>query len=197
MLMDIYNRLNSVFTHPTAPCFRTSTFYHVSQKIIQPVNTTFELEAVINTLDEEKKLNNWQPHEYFNATKQEILHIVNTYNKKKKGGKDFHKYLKIMENKLIHDLKIKVDQCHDTPKQSWFDLNRSLWRNLALLRDLHDFICGRDKKHHIRTDDCRRFIPGIIKLFNKNIVINPVYRILTGCKKPNKFIHPLFIQFNN
>lgn len=98
--------------------------------------------------------------------------------------------------KLIHNLKFKVNQCYSIPERSWFELNKSLWCNLALLRDLHDFICGRDEKHHIRTDDCRRFIPGIIKLFNENIVIKPVYRILYNKKKSNKFTHSLFLQFN-
>lgn len=220
ILMGIYNKLSNNFISDFVISFPTISYPFSTPSIhtpinpatcsvpinpatcitnrtnIQPIDNTYKQKFEITRLSKKTQLKKWTPHEFFNASEKEIVQVIKTYYDTQKKEKNFYEYFKNMEKKLIYNLKLKVNQCYNIPEKSWFELNKSLWRNLALLRDLHDFICGRDKKHHIRTDDCRRFIPGIIKLFNENIVINPVYRILYNKKNENKFTHPLFLQFN-
>ena len=70
------------------------------------------------------------------------------------------------------------------------------WRLLAFLRDYHDYRCGRDGKHRIRTDDCIRFISSIKRYIKSSHLNNTVYRILHGRNPDLLFKHPMFVQFN-
>ena len=146
----------------------------------------------------DKTIYKWKPHEYFNATQDEVNEIINFITKMKWSKTDFHKYFKQYENNLINKVKDIINKSHkenNVIQHSCFEELRNEWRKLALMRDFHDYVCGRDDTHHIRTDDCRRFINGIQKILNSNIYIKPVYRLLSD-KQTKKFTHPKFTRFN-
>ena len=144
----------------------------------------------------------WQPSSTFNATPAEIhtvreIGITENWNKTA-----FHGYFKTIETNLLIQFRNYANehfeaQTHmpDYINDEWFVENAGKWKLLALLRDFHDHMCNRDKKHYIRTDDCRRFIPCIIRGIDSGVFAMPVHRLLNGDTAPRKFTHPWFLQF--
>jgi hypothetical protein len=140
------------------------------------------------------KANCWVPHRDFKATSDEIHNVLLYTNQWCKNK--FHKYIKTVESQLLSNFRNMMNNCHISISKPNWDLIKKRWRKLALFRDFHDYMCGRDRKHYIRTDDCRRFVLGITKGLESNEFIKPVHRLLNGENAPRKFIHPLFIDFN-
>ena len=141
---------------------------------------------------------NWDPPDYFNISDDEILYIFDIISKIKWSKYNFHAYFKKIEEKLL------IEFCNITNKYMYdiYNINYYLddqdkkWRLLAFLRDYHDYRCGRDGKHRIRTDDCIRFIYSIKRYIKNSNLNNTVYRILRGRNPDLLFKHPLFVQFN-
>jgi hypothetical protein len=140
----------------------------------------------------------WVPHLHLNVSiyeKKYIWGFIQTIGWSKNA---FHKYFKNIEKELLENLRNilnNLDNSKTLPVQ-WKLQMKNQWRMLAIFRDFHDFMCGRDEKHYIRTDDCRRFMIGIEKGLEKKNFIKPVHRILCGENAPKKFMHSLFKQFN-
>lgn len=83
----------------------------------------------------------------------------------------------------------------------WYESMSYVWKKLALMRDFHDHMCGRDKKHETRIKACYNFLPTVkytmehldeIKRLSNTIPI-----ILRTKNVKYTFIHPVFEQFNN
>jgi hypothetical protein len=144
-----------------------------------------------------KKSQSWIPHKDFKATSDEIdgvLEYADQWSKNK-----FHKYFKTIESHLLTNFRNTINQCYKRCKlleTEWISTTQMQWRILALFRDFHDYMCGRDHKHYIRTDDCRRFVLGITKGLKSKKFIKPVRRLLSGENAPRNFTHPLFVEFN-
>jgi predicted transcriptional regulator len=146
------------------------------------------------------KIARWQPSRYIKATNVEIKHIHTTIKKISWSKDAFHKYFKGVENALLCEFRDAINTCYlnqITIPDEWVANTTHQWRTLALIRDFHDYMCGRDKKHYIRTDDCRRFISCAMRGMSSNSFPKPVYRLLCGDSAPRKFIHPQFIKFNS
>lgn len=145
-----------------------------------------------------KKAENWTPHKDFKATYKEIDDVLRYADQW--GKNTFHRQFKNTESGLLSNFRNMINQCYlrqcTSPFRCWLLTNPSQWRTLALLRDFHDYMCGRDYKHYIRTDDCRRFVMGITKGLGKEKFIKPVHRLLSGENAPRRFTHPLFVAFN-
>jgi hypothetical protein len=135
----------------------------------------------------------WKPPRTFNAKQSEINQIIATKQCKNWDSRMFHRYFKRREIKCLRKFK-KIINTKITLKLI-NEMNHE-WRYLGLMRDFHDHMCGRDAKHHIRTDDCRRFIPCVIKGLNSGNFARPVHRLLTGATSPLGFTHSKFKQFN-
>jgi hypothetical protein len=146
------------------------------------------------------KINDWVP---------DISFIHNTYlitkikdNIKEWYNKPFYLYLKNIEETILIKFRETINKIHadnSNRDQTFNILNKlnDIWVYLALLRDFHDFMCGRDVKHYIRTDDCRRFIKCIINgMYYNTTFAKPVYRLLEGDYAPKKFKHKRFLIFN-
>jgi hypothetical protein len=150
-----------------------------------------------------KKIQNWQPPILFNATPFEINCVKEIGIVEKWDKTTFHMYFKSMEKHLLLQFRDYINehyysQTHlpDYVNDIWFMKNDIKWKMIALMRDFHDYMCNRDKKHYIRTDDCRRFISCVISGVESGIFPMPVHRLLKGDTAPFKFIHPLFTQFS-
>jgi hypothetical protein len=162
-----------------------------------------------------KKIKMWYPNNLFNATEEEIkytkslgLFLItnNTPTKQdvlnihivKWDNKIIHKYFKNIEKQLIIKLCYGINNMgyHNDkiPTKLLIYMNYQ-WRMLALLRDMHDYICERDSTHHVRTDDCRRFMRCLVKGLETNKFAKPVHRILNNIPQL-QFTHPIFIRFN-
>jgi hypothetical protein len=146
------------------------------------------------------QINDWVP---------DISFIHNTYlitkikdNIKEWSNKTFYLYLKNIEEMALIEFKETINKIHtnDGDQDQTFNMLNKLndrWVYLALLRDFHDFMCGRDVKHYIRTDDCRRFIKCVINgMYYNTTFAKPVYRLLEGDYAPKKFKHKRFLIFN-
>lgn len=145
-----------------------------------------------------EKMYLWVPYPYLNVNIYEKKYVWEFVKTLGWSNHTFHKYFKNIEKKLLENLRNEVNNLNNSqtlPIQWKLHMKRQ-WRMLSIFRDFHDFICGRDEKHFIRTDDCRRFMNGIEKGMIENHFIKPVHRILRGENSPKKFIHPLFKQFN-
>lgn len=150
------------------------------------------------SLDMVSKINKWNPLEVFMATDIEVIEtreIIKSINWSKK---ETHLQFKKVEKSLLIHFRNYINSCrrlNHIPVEQLIEINTQ-WRRLALVRDLHDYLCGRDKKHHIRTDDCRRFISCVIKGLHMSEFSKPVARLLCGENAPREFTHPAFVQFN-
>lgn len=146
------------------------------------------------------KIRDWVPHARLKATSSEIYYITNYAAQNGWYKKTFHIYFKNMEKELLKNVRNTINIMHVINIKKiatvWFVYMKKQWHMISLFRDFHDFMCGRDKKHYIRTDDCHRFINGLEKGLVESKFIKPVHRILCGENAPKKFIHPLFTQFN-
>lgn len=145
------------------------------------------------------KIIQWKPNKDFKANPDEIEYILNIAVEIKWRKSNFHHYFKNIEAKFLENFRDTVNQSYlnDTPiPTEWINYMKFQWRMLALLRDFHDFMCGRDKKHYIRTDDCRRFLSCASRGLIDTKFSKPVHRLLCGENAPQKFIHPKFLQFN-
>lgn len=146
------------------------------------------------------KIYTWKPHRTLNATCDEIQYIWDFAKQVGWNKITFHKYFKNVEKTLLENVRNTINMLHEqnsnTIPEKWFEYMKIQWHMVSLFRDFHDFMCGRDKKHYIRTDDCRRFMSGIEKGLNTLKFIKPVHRVLCGENAPKKFTHPLFTQFN-
>jgi len=112
----------------------------------------------------------------------------------------FHAYFKNIEKVLLKNFCHTINKCHKnktTLPNWWIEHTNRQWRMLALIRDFHDHMCGRDRKHHIRTDDCRRFIPCVMQGLLLKTFSKPVHRLLSGENAPREFTHPQFVKFNS
>ena len=153
----------------------------------------------------------WHPHKDFKVTQYEIEYIKKYINYIKTISCDktkhsiqwekrmIHAYFKNVEQDLLINFRDKINMCYiykETISEEWIDDMKYQWRMLALLRDLHDHMCGRDATHHIRTDDCRRFMKCALNGINNKHFSKPVHRLLCGENAPLQFKHPLFTQFN-
>jgi hypothetical protein len=150
-----------------------------------------------------QKINEWVPNDLLNANETEKRNIINFIKKYGWSKLSLHTYFKNMEIILLTNMQNTLNSIFYVDKFKEIDILNNYWneielqwKTIALLRDFHDHMCGRDKNHHIRTDDCNRFIHGIKKGINTHKFIKPVYRILNGCEKSFSFKHPLFKQFN-
>jgi hypothetical protein len=145
-------------------------------------------------------MNAWKPCNLLNVGRQERLDILYSIKQMVLTPNEFHDQFKEIEKKLLIHTRDYINNIHEykiyTLCDNWVAYMKSRWRMVAIFRDFHDFICGRDSKHYIRTDDCRRFMLGVINGINTKTFIKPVYRLLCGNTAPNKFKHPLFIKFN-
>jgi hypothetical protein len=144
-----------------------------------------------------KNSKGWTPHKDFDASNKEIAYVLHVT--KQLCGNKLHKYFKTVESCLLSTFRDMMNNIHEHHKLQELDYiltTQKQWRLLALLRDFHDYMCGRDIKHYIRTDDCRRFVVGVSKGLKSNKFIKPVYRLLDGENAPRNFTHPLFIIFN-
>lgn len=146
------------------------------------------------------KIDHWHPHQDFNATSAEILHVHNTIRVIDWSKKTFHSYVKSIETLLLGNFRDVINKCHTnktTIPPCWIEHTSYQWRMLALVRDFHDHMCGRDQTHYIRTDDCRRFLTCVLRGLHLKSFPKPVHRLLGGENAPRKFIHPRFIRFNS
>jgi hypothetical protein len=148
--------------------------------------------------EHEEKMYLWTPYSCLNINIHEKKYVWEFVQTMGWSKNIFHKYFKNIEEKLLENLRNVVNNLVNskTLPVQWKLQMKSQWRMMAIFRDFHDFMCGRDKKHYIRTDDCRRFMVGIEKGIEKKHFIKPVHRILCGENAPKKFIHSLFKQFN-
>lgn len=140
----------------------------------------------------------WDPYSCLNVSDAEKIYVWNFINQPGWTKNTFHKYFKNIEKILLENLRDMINNLGNSkslPKQ-WESQMSKQWRMVSIFRDFHDFMCGRDKKHYIRTDDCRRFIRGIGKGLKNKKFIKPVHRILCGENAPKQFTHALFKQFN-
>jgi hypothetical protein len=153
-----------------------------------------------------KDINDWKPYYLLNTSDDNRLIIINYIKKVGWSRNKFHDYFKRIEELLllkIQDMininlgsyEVNSPKKNKKIKNFWCDMELQ-WEAIALLRDFHDYMCGRDKKHNIRTDDCYRFIHGIRNGIATKKFIKPVCRILCGETSSRKFTHPLFTQFN-
>jgi hypothetical protein len=163
-------------------------------------------DTLMNTMDFNKKINEWYPYYLLHSTECDRMNIINYIKNIGWSKYEFHKYFKEVEELLLFNIQSMINSCDNSHEEKSHEENVKIrkfwytmelhWKVLALLRDFHDYMCGRDKKHNIRTDDCHRFIRGIRIGLSTKKFIKPVCRILCGESSPRKFTHPLFIQFN-
>ena len=149
-------------------------------------------------METKEKMYLWVPYQCLNVNICEKNYVW-TFVKNTGWSKNiFHNYFKNIEKILLENLRNVVNSIDNTKHlpEEWKSQMESQWHMVAIFRDFHDFMCGRDEKHYIRTDDCRRFMGGIEQGLKKKQFIKPVHRILCGENAPKKFIHSLFKQFN-
>lgn len=144
------------------------------------------------------KSQDWVPHTDFKSNHAEINDVLLYTDQWCKN--EFHQYIKTVESHLLSSFRDMMNKCYNKqreyPKPDWILTTQEKWRSLALFRDFHDYMCGRDHKHYIRTDDCRRFVLGITRGLKSNNFIKPVHRLLNGESAPRAFTHPAFVVFN-
>ena len=177
---------------------------HTLKQVIG-IGTTAEPESVERATEDSPSgisvIRNWLSESCLSLTKYEQEYITKHIKKKGWDKRNFYSYFKNAENDLLIFLKNsinKLDALADLPEW-WYVFMEAQWRMVAVFRDFHDSMCGRDEKHHIRTDDCRRFVSGIKSGIKTGEFPKPVHRILRGniSNKPtDKFTHPNFVQFN-
>jgi hypothetical protein len=142
---------------------------------------------------------NWRPSKEFRATSDEIQYVQNL-DKSIIWCKDtFHTYFKNIEKILLENFRDIINKCHKCGieiSHKLIDQITPQWHMLALIRDFHDHMCGRDRTHYIRTDDCRRFLSCVLKGLKIQEFSKPVHRLLCGENAPRRFVHPRFIKFN-
>ena len=144
-----------------------------------------------------EKIYLWKPSINLNALHTEMQYIIALVEKIGWSRNSFHKYFKDIEKKLLENLRNTINNIQNNKlPNKWINYMTLQWHMMALFRDFHDYMCGRDKKHYIRTDDCRRFIIGIENGLSTSKFIKPVHRILCGENAPKQFSHKLFKQFN-
>lgn len=169
----------------------------VNNSVLKEPNDAKEKELDLFDLE---KMYLWEPDKNLNALYEEIQYVID-YAKKNGWTKNtFHDYFKSIEKILLENLRNTINTMHKNninklPEQ-WINYMKLQWHMMSLFRDFHDYMCGRDKKHYIRTDDCRRFIIGIERGLSTAKFIKPVHRILCGENTPKQFTHKLFKQFN-
>jgi hypothetical protein len=137
----------------------------------------------------------WRPPHAFQASDDDYYHVLSIPEAQTWTKPAFHAYFKRVELNLLKKFR-KTINSGDKPTNKQTHAMQRDWRRLALLRDYHDYMCERDRKHHIRTDDCRRFIACVLKGIMHGRFAMPVTRMLTGCGAPRGFTHPRFVQFN-
>jgi hypothetical protein len=145
------------------------------------------------------QMERWKPHKDFRTTPDEIEYIHEIIENRNWIKDTFHTYFKRIETSLLENFRDVINISHKTDKTipiEWIDHSKNQWRILALIRDFHDHMCGRDQKHYIRTDDCRRFLQCVIRGLTIDSFPKPVYRLLCGENAPRGFKHPRFIEFN-
>jgi hypothetical protein len=145
-----------------------------------------------------EKMYLWVPYSCLNVNIYEKIYVWEFVQNIGWSKNTFHKYFKNIEKMLLENFRNVVNNLINskTLPLQWKLQMESQWRMMAIFRDFHDFMCGRDKNHYIRTDDCRRFMSGVEKGMKNKHFIKPVHRILCGENAPKKFIHSLFKQFN-
>lgn len=147
-----------------------------------------------------KKIHDWVPNSSLNASYVEIKYVLDFVINVGWVKNSFHTYFKSIEKGLLENIRDMINYIHEHRikylPNTWINYMKLQWHMVALFRDFHDYMCGRDKKHYIRTDDCRRFIIGIEKGLKTSKFIKPVHRILCGENAPKQFTHYLFTQFN-
>lgn len=149
---------------------------------------------MVSMCEKEERAIQWWPCVYVNFTQSDIQKIIDVARSVNWSKMLFHKYFKNIEKNLLIELRDAINK--NLLHQEFIKYMSDRWRLVALLRDFHDYIYGRDNKHYIRTDDCRRFIDCIEHGMRVGVFTKPIHRIL--CKKdtPGGFTHPLFKQFN-
>ena len=143
----------------------------------------------------------WKPSKNFNITQNDISATIKDGLERWKMG-SLHEYFKKTEAILLTSFMEYVNHCHKNDVDifhdiKWMTRNIIQGKKLALLRDFHDYMCDRDEKHHIRTDDCRRFMTCVIRGIKQPTFAMPVHRMLRGDTSPSNFTHPRFIKFND
>jgi hypothetical protein len=146
-------------------------------------------------------INGWVPNHRFKATFQDILYVEDSCYNFDNSKKEFHGFFKYLEGKLLKEFSDMINHLHFTGNNNmiwnWFEKATVDWRRLALVRDYHDYRCGRDTTHHIRTYACRRFVSDIMYGMNNRYVFSKyVDMILSGTTCPRQFVHPAFKIFN-
>ena len=143
------------------------------------------------------KMSSWRPD--FNASLKEI-DCVRKITRNNWTKETFHAFFKGIEKSLLENFRDTINTCYTnktTMPNGWIEHTNRQWRMLALIRDFHDHMCGRDRKHYIRTDDCRRFLSCVVRGLSLTAFPKPVHRLLCGENAPRKFIHPQFVKFNS
>jgi hypothetical protein len=154
----------------------------------------------VNTQSNINNIDRWHPSRYFKASLEEIHYVYEITQKITWKKETFHEYFKSIEKLLLENFRDIINMCYannTTIPCEWIDNTNQQWRMLALIRDFHDHTCGRDRKHYIRTDDCRRFLSCVIRGLSLTSFSKPVHRLLCGENAPRKFIHPQFVKFNS
>lgn len=146
------------------------------------------------------KISKWKPSHQFNASSEEMQYIKNISKCITWSKESFHTYFKRTEKMLLENFRDTINKFYINNiiiPDKWINHTKHQWRMLALIRDFHDYMCGRDQKHCIRTDDCRRFISCVVKGLKHSTFSKPVHRLLCGKNAPRKFVHPQFVKFNS
>lgn len=118
------------------------------------------------------------------------LFVLETYRSFYKDRKSLYMFYKKEEDQLLQSFIKKIDNDCDID----IDYYKEYFRIISLFRDYHDWNCGRDGTHSIRTRDLYNFIDEFIKFQNEGILTDTVSRVLTGTKYT--FTNSKYKQFN-
>lgn len=168
--------------------------------VLHPKPLKLVTTKTVNNQPNINKMSSWRPHRDFNASLEEIQYVHELTRKITWTKETFHAYFKGIEKLLLENFRDIINTCYTNKTampNGWIEHTNRQWRMLALIRDFHDHMCGRDRKHYIRTDDCRRFLSCVMRGLSLKAFPKPVHRMLSGENAPRKFIHPQFVKFNS
>lgn len=147
-----------------------------------------------------KNLADWKPLLGITVSEEQKYNIIKMVNKMGWGRNAFHNFYKNIEINLIKIVTHAINNLYEHPgytfSDKWIDMMRNEWYRLSLLRDIHDFICGRHPSHRIRIVDCYKFMNSLLYGMYSGKFNNSVRRIFSNTKLQYKFKHPLFKEFN-
>lgn len=142
----------------------------------------------------------WLPPSRFKASFNDMIYMYKTIDDHW-SKKSFQRMIKNFERELLSEFSYIINGLDDSRSaydflQDWADRSFKYWKRLALVRDYHDYRCGRDSTHHIRTDYCHRFVSCVMSGVQSGSFTSPVKKLLTGTTSPRNFTHHMFRQFN-